>query len=319
VFLRKSAKFVQQCCASVSRHSLLQIVRLLLLVLIFATPAFAQVGIEMPQEDVHLPVSISAGTATHWKQGQYDVYVLRGDLQIKQGSTVATAPEAVLWIDRAEPYTGRSSKVIAYLEGPQGSVHVDFGRGGDPHALTGRKAQSLTDRAWLGWFYTQAGIELSVPVPTGEPQVKPAIFERGLEARDPSKYDAQIAAMQIRREEIAAPAAQAAPRQGRRVRFFPRSGGRWNFNTVFDQERQERVTSATSGVQIVIDGIDELGTVSIETDRFVVWSGNVGAPGRSSSISKGTSSSGRVTASSTPTGCTTTLALNRASCSKRKC
>lgn len=242
----------------------------------------AQRGLELPQEDLHLPVSISAGTATHWQQGQYDVYVLRGDLQIKQGATVATAPEAVLWIDRAEPYTGRPSKVIAYLEGPQGSVRVDFGRNGDPHAITGRKAQSLVDRNWLGWFHTQAGIELSVPVPTAEPQVKPAIFERGLEARDPKHYEAQVAAlqqMQVRQEEIAAPVAQPAARQGRRVRLFPRSGGRWNFTTVFDKEANERITSATSGVQIVIDGIDQLGTVSIETDRFVIWSGNVGVPG----------------------------------------
>lgn len=244
-------------------------------------------GIELPQEELNLPVSIKAGSATHWKQGQYDVYVLRGDLQIKQGDTVATAPEAVLWLDRAEPYTGRSSKVIAYLEGPQGSVRVDFGRGGDPHALTGRKAQSLVDRNWLGWFYTQAGIELSVPVPTGEPQVKPAIFERGLEARDPSKYDAQIAAMQIRQEEIAAPVAQGAPQQGRRVRFFPRSGGRWSAGSRYDEETKERITTGTSGVQIVIDGIDELGTVSIETDRFVVWSGNAGAGGQQMTLEDG--------------------------------
>jgi hypothetical protein len=243
------------------------------------TPALAQIGVEMPQEDLQRPVSIRAGSAMHWKQGQYDVYVLRNDLEIRQGDLVATAPEGVLWIDRAEPYTGRPSKVIAYLEGPQGSVRVDFGRAGNPHAITGRRAQTLVDRSWVGSFYTQAGIDLSVPVPAGEPQVKPAIFERGLEARDPSKYDAQIAALQMRQEEIAAPVGQPPARQGRRVRFFPRSGGRWNFNSAVDETSQERVTTGTSGVQIVIDGIDELGTISIETDRFVVWSANTGVPG----------------------------------------
>lgn len=278
-FLSKCIAFFQKSIVDNSRRFIQIAAWFVLFFVAITSAAIAQRGIELPPEDLQRPVSITAGTATHWKQGQYDVYVLRGDLQIKQGDTVATAPEAVLWIDRAEPYTGRSSKVIAYLEGPQGSVRVDFGRGGDPHALTGRKAQSLVDRSWLGWFHTQAGIELSVPVPTGEPQVKPAIFERGLEARDPKQYDAQIAAMQVRQEELAAPIGQPVARQGRRVRFFPRSGGRWNFNSAFDEATNERVTSATSGVQIVIDGIDQLGTLSIETDRFVVWSANTGVPG----------------------------------------
>ncbi len=274
VFLSKCCYLVQYLVCNTSRH--LAAVCLATLILANTAEACAAGGIELPQEETNVPVSIRAGSATHWKQGSYDVYVLRGDLEIKQGDTIARAPEGVLWLDRAEPYTGRASKVIAYLEGPQGSVRVDFGRGGDPHSLTGRSAQSIVDRSWLGWFYTQAGIELSLPIPTEDPNVKPAIFERGLEARDPARFDVQPA--QLRQEELAAPVGQPVAPAGRRVRFFPRNGGRWNFNSAADPATNERVTTGTSGVQIVIDGIDQLGTVSIETDRFVVWSANAGLP-----------------------------------------
>lgn len=240
--------------------------------------ALAVGGIELPQEELNVPVSISAATATHWKQGSYDVYVLRGNLQIKQGETVATAPEAVLWLDRAEPYTGRSSKVIAYLEGPQGSVRVAFGRRGDPSALGRNAAQTLVDRSWLGWFYTTAGIELSLPVPVEEPQVKPTIFERGLEARDPARFDVKPAQL-IRQEEIVAPTGQAVAPQGRRAKFYPRSGGRFNLSSEVDPKTNERIWTATSGVQVVIDGFDQLGTVSLESDRVVAWTANVGGKG----------------------------------------
>jgi lipopolysaccharide export system protein LptA len=277
VFLNQTFRFLQQSIGNRWKHT--AAVCCTFIALLGNISAAHAVGeIELPQEDTHVPVSIRAASATHWKQGQYDVYVLRGDLEIKQGDCIATAPEAVLWLDRAEPYTGRASKVIAYLEGPQGSVRVDFGRKGDPHAMSGRSAQTLVDRSWLGWFYTSAGIELSVPVPTEEPNVKPAIFEHGLAARDPARFDVKPAQL-TRPEELAAPAAQPAAAQGRRVRFFPRSGGRWNLRAETDKNTGELITTVNSGVQVVIDGIDQLGTVSIETDRAVIWSAAVGVPG----------------------------------------
>jgi hypothetical protein len=233
----------------------------------------ARAEVELPQEDLQQPVSIRATEASHWKQGSYDVYALRGDVEIRQGGTVARAPEGVLWIDRAEPYTGRSSKVIAYLEGPRNSVRVDFGRGGDPHAFTGAKANTVVDRSWLGWFYTTAGIELSVPMPTEDPNVKPAIFERGLEARDPAKFTVQQT--QLRQEELAAPAGQpVAPTRERRIRIEPRSGGRYNFNTTTDPNTNELVLTGSQGVSLQIDGLDEIGTITIDTDRFVIWTQN---------------------------------------------
>lgn len=217
---------------------------------------------------------IRARSATHWPQGGYEVWVLKGDCRIEQGAVSARGSEAVLWIDRAEAYSGRPSKIIAYLEG---NVDVDFGRAGDPHAISKRKAQSLQDHSWIGRFHTTAGIELSAPLSGGEPQLKPAIYERGLGARSPAGATHQQA--QFVQEEIAPPADQPMGAAGNRISIYPRGGGRWNFRTEVDPERNERLVIFNSGVQFIIRGLDDLGTVSVETDRLVFWIPNTQAGG----------------------------------------
>src|SRR5207253_938878 len=82
-------------------------------------------SIDLPIGDVTQSIQIRAGGATHWRQGAYEVWVLRGAVQIEQGTIAAKSEEGVLWIERAEAYSGRPSKVIAYLEG---KVQVHFAK-----------------------------------------------------------------------------------------------------------------------------------------------------------------------------------------------
>lgn len=206
--------------------------------------------------------------------------MLRGDCHIDQGDVSARGSDAVLWIDRAEAYSGRPSKVIAYVEG---DVVVDFGRRGDPHSISRRETERLQDRSWLGRFHTTAGIDLAVPVtgPVGnslqgaggvEPQVKPAIFERGLEARRP---ESAVRPAQFAREEIAPPVGQPSgqgpARLGNRIQIFGRSGGRWGFTTDRDPERNEQIVFINTPITVNIAGLDTLGDVTLETDRAVIW------------------------------------------------
>src|SRR5690606_3913067 len=152
----------------------------------------------------------------------------------------ARSNEAVFWVDRAEAFSGRPSKVIGYFEG---NVKVNFGRRGNPHIVTGVAANTLEDKIWLGRFHTTGGIELQAPITSTDPNVEPAICRRGLEARDPLRQTPEgnpipIAALeedngvqpaQMLRQEVAPPAggrAVVAPAPGRRVRIFPRSGSR---------------------------------------------------------------------------------------------
>jgi hypothetical protein len=170
--------------------------------------------------------------------------------------------------------------VIAYVEG---DAVVDFGRRGDPHSISRRETERLQDRSWLGRFHTTAGIELAVPM-TGsvgngvrgaagaEPQIKPAIFERGLEARRPVSV---VQPAQFAREEIAPPVGQPSgqgpARLGNRIQIFGRSGGRWGFTTDRDPERNEQIVFINTPITVNIAGLDTLGDVTLETDRAVVW------------------------------------------------
>ena len=84
---------------------------------------------------------------------------------------------------------------------------------------------------------------------------------------------------QFTQEEIAPPAGSPLAPAGNRVRIFPRSGGRWNFRTFIDETQNERVVVVNSGVQLNIEGLDQLGSVTLETDRIVIWLPNSGAGG----------------------------------------
>ena len=115
-------------------------------------------------------------------------------MQIAQGNLAAKSDEAVLWIDRAEAFSGQPSKVIAYVEG---NVSINFGKGGDPYAVAGRRSQTMKARTWLGRFHTTGGIELAAPVSGGEAAVRPAIFDRGLAARESEGSGAGLGAVPI--------------------------------------------------------------------------------------------------------------------------
>lgn len=260
-----------------------------LILLLFCGPSLFAVEVDLPVGDPNFSISIRGGAATSWKQGAYEVYVLRNGCEVRQGDVNARGGEGVLWIDRAESYSGRPSRVIVYLEG---DVLVDFGRNGDPHSITRKKSQTLVDRSWLGRFNTTAGIDLSLPITPVEPAAAPAIVARGREARAAElaetnrvntvvAKEVEVQQAQFTTQEVAPPAAAAAPAGNRRVQILRRSNTPFQFKTFNHPVRDEQVTIFSNGIQVVVDGLDQLGTVTMETDRLVIWSPrvNLGQPG----------------------------------------
>ncbi len=260
---------------------------------LLAVAAGAQ-EIRLPEPDRAEPIVIAAEAANRWTQGQYEVWLLRGQCRIGQGAGLARSDEAVLWIDRAEVTERRPSKIIAYL---QGNVEVQL----DVRRDTGR----LIDRSWLGRFYTSAGIQIHVARVAGKPDPMPPIFQRGTERRDPPPAKA------TRQTQFTASAGQpmihhqqrvnrpqtiddqtmvegtTLPPGTRRIRFDPRSNVRFNGQFFPDLQGNQSIAVIDSGVTMTIKGLGMtapgLGTIDmidVSTDRLVVWTqGNIDLTG----------------------------------------
>ncbi len=223
-----------------------------------AVPAAAQV--ELPEPDLDEPIVIAAEAANHWRQGAYEVWVLRGNCRICQGAGSARSKEAVLWIDRAHDTPRRRSKVIAYLEG---EVKVELGEQRSP--------TSLTDRSWLGRFYTGAEIQIRAAQTAGEPQVKPAVYQRGMQCRDPA-FAGAVRRTQFTGAGGAEPAAGGPlPAGTRRIRAFRRSDVPVRAEWFPDPNSDQWIGVIDGGVNLIVDGLSEFGSIDVSTDRLVIW------------------------------------------------
>lgn len=286
-----------------------------LALMIFASASSAA-EIEPPVTSDALAVRVSAKSAHRWQQGAYDVWLLSGGVEIKQGEVIATASDAVLWIDRAASGSAEPSKIIGYLEH---DVTVDYGRAserGEPQRLA-----RIQDQTWFGRFHTRGQIDFNVPQVEGAP-ANSAVYARGMDARRPEPLgelsrpshvelimpasgDAASAEREYPvqradggsqaagqgsveraqflgpldalggREPIATPpgtpAAGASAAGLRRVRVFPRSTAPVQARWFSVPNRNERVAVVESGVTVIVDGLDQVGTIDLSTDRIVIW------------------------------------------------
>jgi hypothetical protein len=259
----------------------------------------ARAEVELPGNNEEAPVLISAEAANHWKQGTYEVWLLRGNCRIQQGTSLAQSQEAVLWIDRAAAGDKRQSKVIAYLEG---NVVLDFRRKAAP--------ARVTDRAWLGRFFTSRAVEVRVAWIGERPDVLPEIYQRAVEQRNPAPADvlrqtgvqaAQFAAPQAapavdQPPPVLARPLPAAGRPGsvvgqpasavgqppppgtRRLRVFPRGDVPMNANWKSQPGSNEKIAVIDQGVTLLIDNVQHLGSVDVSADRMVIWTTSASEP-----------------------------------------
>lgn len=232
-------------------------------------PLSATAQVRIPQPDPVDPITIRADAANHWVQGVYDVWLLRGNCQISQGSSIARARQAVLWIARQSSMEQGRTKVIAYLEG---DVLVDANPR-DPH---GR----LTDESYLGRFLTDADAKVEVQYALGEPTNKPAIYARGL-AKRAEQFDPDVRMAQHLQPVADAPAAEEVPVGARRIRVYSRSDNRIQAQWFPDPVTNQGVAVINSGVNVVVDGLRNFGSIDISADRVVIWTVASQEPGLS--------------------------------------
>ena len=274
------------CAHHAQLANLLRLVSVLFLVgfswALFCGPGFliaGEVAIDFPVGDPELPIRIMADRGARWEQGSYEVWYLQ-DCQVRQGEVKATSSQALIWIDRSDPFHKRFDYLITYLEGNQ--TTVTHGHGGRIHRVTGRRAQSLAARKWLGQFHTSAGVDINVGQSIHVDDVPADFYPRALAYRHSlANYPVQPAQL------IEQPGQATAARSGtswavgnRRILVQGRSNVGWSFKVEQDATRNETVAIAKSGIRLTIEGIELQGfdtgdTVTIETDSLVLWAPNL--------------------------------------------
>jgi hypothetical protein len=225
----------------------------------------ARAQIELPAGNLSDRIVVAADAGSHWVEGTYDVYLLRGNCYINQGLTYARSREAVLWIERGGPGGEPPHKVIAYLEG---DVQINYqqadGKGKAPSAAT------LKDRTWFGRFFSALPVDVRPQKFVPPPPAKPEVYEHGSVALGRGSPD-KVKKTQFA-ESVAPPAAIIGPPPGTvRIRVQGRSGVLPGFDGFLNSQTNEWVMIAKSGVNIVVDGVDQFGSIDVDTDNLVMW------------------------------------------------
>ena len=222
--------------------------------------------IRWPDEDPAQPIQVSAESAWHWREGHYDVWLLRGRCSLRQGALHARGRNAVLWIDRLDRSQPPQNKVIAYFEGEVVVERTDA-------APTWR----LTEQTFLGRFYSYQPVEIRTPPAIDQSAAESPLYRRALKQLDP-QTTAPVQPAQFEVVEEGPPADAALPPGARRVRAFPRSDtpiqARWFSNPATN----EWVAVIDSGVNLIVDGLQGFGSIDVSADRLVLWTTGLQEP-----------------------------------------
>jgi hypothetical protein len=260
---------------------------------------------DLPIEDPRQPIAVRADRANRWTEGVYDVWCLDGNCSVAQGATHARGDRAVLWVERGGQLGSPPTKVVAYLEGrvqveslPTAATSTASGR-----FDAGQPPPTANNDQWLGRFVSTSLPIMQVPVPGGDLNPRPAVYQNAVAARNrsggyqpPSNSSAynglrpvaatttapqRGAITRTQYAEFGAPSpTPVLPSGTRRVRTFPRSDVASHLDRIPDPQGTGSMVIGTSGWNIIIDGVElmgEAGSIDISTDRFVIWT--AGTPG----------------------------------------
>ena len=141
-------------------------------------PTFGQsfeenISFELPKS-TH-SVSIDADQIKHWVEDDFEILHLRGNVKIQQATLVATASEAIVWIEiPGNDLSEKPHQVLVYLEQ---NVTVDLAE-----TTPNQSSDRIKDHAWYGRLQTTRTVDLGRRSEklTSSP---PTLFNRAQQAR----------------------------------------------------------------------------------------------------------------------------------------
>ncbi len=246
--------------------------------------------LDLPPPDIHEPLQISADRSSRWTEGVYDVWLLTGHCAIDQGPLHARSDRAVLWIERGGPAGNPPYRTLTYLEGnvtAQSTAVVQSGNstaaapGTSPTLppLAKPAPTRLSDQHWYTKLFSTQAPAIRTATPEPEPTTKPDVYRSAVVARGPVAHPevqrAQFGARN-RARGVATPVAGAAPPTAtpgtRRIRFFPRSDQPLRFSSsTTNPATNEQSIVFSSGVNVIVDGLSNFGSIDVSADRVVIW------------------------------------------------
>jgi lipopolysaccharide export system protein LptA len=216
-------------------------------------------------------VTISAAMSQEWTEGSVRISLLHGQCRIGQGDTVLRARKMVVFHETDSSRWDKRDRLTVYLED---DVRID------------RPGQSVTKSVMVVHLVTRAGLThqirsraQSVPARRDDPLYRRA--EKRV--RHGRRHAMQPSA--IRQTQLLVPGSdptdpefrsvqiQSPSGSLRRVRISPRSAVSYNILSFESTATTppEQVVVITGGVNILIDGVGEYGTVDLSADRMVIW------------------------------------------------
>lgn len=250
--------------------------------------------IEVPAANPREVLRVEATQAARWTEGAYDVWHLTGGVTISQGATIARAHEAVVWLEQSSetPAVGDDSQappLRSVLVRMAGNVRVESA----PAATAADEQRAVVrDDRWAGrfWVIRDPQLDFASVVSAGK---KPAIYEAPasvppaatgeitlVAATTPVTIEASAADGEepggIVPAQFAEFGTAGAPvpqpvMSGRRLRAFPRSSLPLAVQWFPSPSGAEWIAVITSGINLVVDGVDPAGPLDISADRMVIW------------------------------------------------
>ena len=249
--------------------------------------AIAEAGqIEVPAANPQELLSITATQASRWTEGSYEVWHLTGGVQFHQGLTAVGSHEAVVWIEQQpegqEIREGLEVPIVrTVLVRMAGEVEV---RRSVSYAVDSEQAGTIRSDRWSGRFgiIRDPKLDFKSVVDSGS---KPAVYESpaNITPMPSSEIElvsgeelinevepAQFAEFGDANGGVIVPSKQRVT-VGRRLRAFPRSSMPLAVQWFPSPSGPEWVAVITSGINLVIDGVDPAGPLDISADRMVIW------------------------------------------------
>lgn len=229
---------------------------------------FAAPGPDVGRAEFAGVATASAKIAYVWNEAGEEVSLLRGSCVVSHGGTTLLAREMVLWRRAVEG----GNRLGVYLNGD-----ARLERAGKSET-----APSMIldlDAASVEYQISGERIEQSQ---ADDPVYRQAVARRKASAEERSHSVARppIDGPVLGDPGIGYETVRLRPPDGRlrRVRIFPRSSIPFDVESIRSTNSipPEQITVITGGVNVLIDGFDEMGLVDLSADRVVIWTQAMG-------------------------------------------